>query len=257
MVGVPAWAEPHVAIVTGGGQGLGLAISKRLAVEGAKVAVLDRNPDTAAAAAAEINAAGDTAMSVQCDVSDRDSIEAAVAQVREQWGPITILVNNAGITPFEKFLTITRESYERTFAVNMRGTFECCQVVLPDMIAARWGRIVNISSSSAQTGNALNTHYAASKGAVIAFTRALAKEVGPKGITVNTVPPSFVETPSLHDAGNSGFIGSGIDQHIPATPVRRVGQPEDIASACAFLTRDDASYITGQILGVNGGRVIV
>lgn len=257
MVGVPAWSEPHVAIVTGGGSGLGVAISKRLAAEGAKVAVLDVNAATAAKTAADIVAAGDVAISVQCDVADRESIEAAVAQVRAELGPVTILINNAGITPFEKFREITRESYDRVFAINMRGTFDFCQVVVPDMVEARWGRIVNISSSSAQTGNALNTHYSASKGAVIAFTRSLAKEIGPKGITVNTVPPSFVETPSLHAAIDSGVLGSGIDQHVPATPVRRVGTPDDIAAACAFLTRDDAGYITGQILGVNGGRVIV
>ncbi len=257
MSAVPAWSEPRTAIVTGGGSGIGTAISKRLALDGAAVAIFDQNGDTAAAVADEITAAGGVAIAVAVDVSDRAAIDHGVAVVRERLGAATILVNNAGITPFEKFLEIGRESYERVMAVNLRGPFEMCQAVIPDMIAVRWGRIVNISSSSAQTGNARQVHYASSKAGVIGLTRSLAKEFGPKGVTVNAVPPGFVETPSLHAAVDSGEIGTGIDQHIPSTPVRRVGQPEDIAAACAYLVRDEASYITGQVIGVNGGRTIV
>lgn len=257
MSGVPAWAGPRTAIVTGGGQGIGLAVSMRLAADGANVAVWDRNADTAAATAAAIIDAGGTAVAMQIDVTDRVGIDAGVAAVREQFGPPTILINNAGITPFKKFMEITQADFEQVLAVNVIGTFHCCQAVLPEMIAAGWGRIVNISSSSAQTGNARQVHYSSSKGAVIAMTRSLAKEFGPRGVTVNTVPPSFVDTPSLRDAEEEGRLGPGVAEHEKATPVRRVGRPEDIASACAFLVRDDASYITGQIIGVNGGRVIV
>lgn len=254
---VSAWSQPRVAIVTGGGSGIGAAVSRRLAADGAAVAVLDLNDEWATATATAIEADGGSAIAIACDVADRTSIESGVDETVQKLGRPTILINNAGITPFGRFLDISRESFDQVMAVNLRGTFEFCQVVIPHMIEEGWGRIVNISSSSAQTGNFGHTHYSASKAAVIGLTRSLAKEFGHKGITVNAVPPSFIETPSLHRAADSGQLGDGIDQHIPTTPVRRVGQPADIAAACAFLCRDDASYITGQVLGVNGGRVIV
>lgn len=252
-----AWSQPRAAIVTGGGSGIGAAVSRRLAAEGAAVAVFDLNEEWATATATAIQADGGSAIAVACDVADRTSIEAGVDETVQRLGRPTILINNAGITPFGRFLEISRESFDQVMAVNLRGTFECCQVVIPHMVEEGWGRIVNISSSSAQTGNFGHTHYSASKAAVIGLTRSLAKEFGHKGITVNVVPPSFIETPSLHRAADDGQLGDGIDQHIPTTPVRRVGQPADIAAACAFLCRDDAGYITGQVLGVNGGRVIV
>jgi NAD(P)-dependent dehydrogenase (short-subunit alcohol dehydrogenase family) len=257
MSGIPAWSEPRTAIVTGGGSGIGVAICKRLAIDGAAVAVFDRNGASAAVTADEITAAGGTAIAVTVDVTDRAAIDAGVSEVRDRLGAATILVNNAGISPFQKFLEIDREAFDQVIAVNLRGTFECCQAVLPDMIAAGWGRIVNIASSTAQVGNARNGHYAASKAGVIGLTKSLAKEFGRKGVTANVVPPSFIHTPGLDTAEEDGNLGGRIEDHVAATPVRRVGQPEDIAAACAFLARDDASFITGQVLGVNGGRVIV
>jgi 2-hydroxycyclohexanecarboxyl-CoA dehydrogenase len=256
-VSVSAWSEHRVAIVTGGGSGIGAAICVRLAAEGAAVAVFDRNGEAAAATAQAINASAGQALSVTVDVTDRVAIDAGVAEVRDRLGAATILINNAGISPFQRFLDIERDAFEQVMAVNLRGTFECCQAVVPDMIAAHWGRIVNISSSSAQVGNARQTHYSASKAAVIGLTRSLAKELGPRGITVNAAPPSFVDTPSLRSAEDAGNLGPPVEEHERATPVRRVGQPEDIAAACAFLVRDDAGYVTGQVLGVNGGRTIV
>ncbi len=253
---VSAWSKPRVATVTGGGSGIGEAICHRLSADGAAVAVFDVDDHSAASTAAAIEVAGGTVIAVACDVADRASIEAGVDETVERLGRPTILINNAGITPFERFLEISRESFEQVMAVNLRGTFEFCQVVIPHMIEEGWGRIVNISSSSAQTGSFGQTHYSASKAAVIGLTKSLAQEFGRKGITVNAIPPSFIETPSLHRAADGGQLGDGIDQHIPTTPVRRVGQPEDIAAACAYLCRDDAGYVTGQVLGVNGGRVI-
>lgn len=253
----PAWSQPRIAIVTGGGSGIGEAVSQRLAADGAAVAVFDLDGESAEETAAAIRGAGQSAIAVACDVADRAAIEAGVVETVERLGRPTILINNAGISPFERFLEISRESFDQVMAVNLRGTFECCQVVIPHMVEEGWGRIVNISSSSAQTGNFGHTHYSASKAAVIGLTKSLAREFGRKGITVNAVPPSFIETPSLHQAADRGHLGGGIEQHIPTTPVRRVGQPADIAAACAFLCRDDAGYITGQVLGVNGGRVIV
>jgi 2-hydroxycyclohexanecarboxyl-CoA dehydrogenase len=253
---LPAWSEPRTAIVTGGGSGIGLAISKRLAAEGAAVAVLDRDGDAAAAAASAIEGDGGRAIGLTVDVTDRPAIDAAVTEVRDVLGAATILVNNAGVAPFEKFLEISSESYQRVVAVNLTGTFDCCQAVVPDMIEAGWGRIVNIASSSAQTGNARQTHYSASKGAVISLTYSLAKELGPKGITANAIPPGFVDTPMLRSSEEAGYLGPGVETHEKTTPVRRVGRPEDIAAACAYLVRDEASYITGQVIGVNGGRTI-
>ena len=253
----PIWSQPRVAIVTGGGAGIGEAISVRLGTDGAAVAVFDLDGDSAARTAAAIEAADGIGIAVNCDVADRSSIEAGVAATVDKLGRPTILINNAGISPFERFLEISRESFDRVIAVNLRGTFELCQIVIPYMIEESWGRIVNISSSSAQTGNFGQTHYSASKAAVIGLTKSLAREFGRKGITVNAIAPSFIETPSLHRAADEGHLGGGIEEHVPTTPVRRVGQPEDIAAACAYLCRDDADYFTGQLLGVNGGRVIV
>ena len=254
MTAVPAWSEHRTAIVTGGGSGIGVAISHRLAAEGATVAVFDRDGDGAATTARSIEAAGGSALALTVDVTDRDGIDAAVARVRGAAGPATILVNNAGISPFKRFLDIDRHDLEQVIAVNLIGTFDCCQAVVPDMVEAGWGRIVNIASSSAQTGSARQTHYSATKGAVIAFTRSLALELGPKGITVNAVPPSFIDTPGLRGADAAGALD--IEAFQKMIPVRRVGTPEDIAAMCAFLVRDDAGYVTGQVLGVNGGRVM-
>jgi 2-hydroxycyclohexanecarboxyl-CoA dehydrogenase len=251
---VTRWSEPRVAIVTGGASGIGLGISERLAAEGAVVAVFDRDGAAAEAAAAGITAAGGTAIGVKVDVTDRAQIDVGVAEVRDRLGGPTILVNNAGVQGFDRFLSISLEKWNRILEVNLTGTFQCCQAVVPDMIEAGWGRIVNISSSSAQGGQPMMVHYVASKAGVIGLTKALALELGPKGITVNTIPPGMIDTPMLRDTEAKGLLGQGIEFHESQTPVRRVGLPEDIAAACAFLVGDDAGYITGQVIGVNGGR---
>jgi NAD(P)-dependent dehydrogenase (short-subunit alcohol dehydrogenase family) len=236
--------DVRVAIVTGGGSGIGLAISERLAADGHALAIFDRDGASALAAAEKMVASGGSAIGLTVDVTDRAQIDAAVVEVRERLGRPTILVNSAGLDGFDPFLSITSEKWNRILAVNLTGTFDCCQAVVPDMIEEQWGRIVNISSSSAQGGQPLMTHYVASKAGVI----------GPKGITVNTIPPGFIDTPMLRKSEEKGRLGKGVDYHASVTPVRRVGRPEDIASACAFLVRDEASYITGQVIGVNGGR---
>jgi 2-hydroxycyclohexanecarboxyl-CoA dehydrogenase len=136
----------------------------------------------------------------------------------------------------------------------VNGPFYCCQAVVPDMVEARWGRIVNISSSSAQGGQPFMVHYVTSKAGLIGFTKALALELGPKGITVNTIPPGFIDTPMLRDSEQKGQLGGSVEDHAARTPVRRAGVPDDIANACSFLCSDEASYVTGQVIGVNGGR---
>jgi len=247
-------SHERTAIVTGGASGIGLAIAERLAVDGNAVAIFDRNGEAAEVAAAKIAAAGGTAIGATVDVTSRAQIDAGVGEVRRRLGAATILVNSAGLDGFDPFLKITLETWNRILEVNLTGTFQCCQAVVPDMIEAGWGRIVNISSSSAQGGQPFMTHYVASKAAVIGFTKALALELGPKGITVNTVPPGFIDTPMLRAAEGKGYLGGGVDEHAARTPVRRAGRPEDIAAACSFLVREEASYITGQVIGVNGGR---
>jgi 2-hydroxycyclohexanecarboxyl-CoA dehydrogenase len=244
----------RTAIVTGGGSGIGLAIATRLAADGAAVAVLDRDGASAEQAATSLADAGATAIGVEVDVTDRPGVETAVALVAERLGAPTILVNNAGLQGFTPFLKISVDLWQRILDVNLTGTFHCCQVVLPHMLDAGWGRIVNISSSSAQGGQQMMTHYVSSKAGVIGLTKALALEFGPKGITVNTIPPGFIDTPMLRDSEAKGLLGPGVDAAIATTPVRRIGEPEDIAAACAFLVSDDASYVTGQVIGVNGGR---
>jgi 2-hydroxycyclohexanecarboxyl-CoA dehydrogenase len=244
----------RVAIVTGGASGIGLAVSHRLAADGMAVAVFDRDADAAREAADKMGASGARALGVTVDVADRGQIEAGVARVREQFGPTTVLVNNAGIHAVDPFLKITPEKWHRLLEVNLTGTFNCCQAVVPGMIEESWGRIVNISSSSAHGGQQFMTHYVAAKAGVIGFTKSLALELGPKGITVNTIPPGFIDTPMLRAQEAKGLLGEGVEHHEALTPVRRIGRPEDIAAMCSFLVRDEASYITGQVLGVNGGR---
>jgi NAD(P)-dependent dehydrogenase (short-subunit alcohol dehydrogenase family) len=246
-------ADARVAIVTGGASGIGLAITERLASEGNAVAIFDRDGAAAETAAAKVTAEGGNAIGVAVDVTDRAQIDAGVAETRERLGRPTILVNCAGLDGFDPFLSISADTWNRILAVNLTGTFDCCQAVVPDMIEAGWGRIVNISSSSAHSGQPLMTHYVAAKAGVIGFTKALALELGPKGITVNTIPPGFIDTPMLRRAEEKGLLGD-VDANAARTPVRRIGRPEDIAAACAFLVRDEASYITGQVIGVNGGR---
>ena len=247
-------SERRTAIVTGGGSGIGLACATRLAADGAAVAIFDRDGDSAEAAAAKIVASGGTAAGFTVDVTDRAAIDAGVVETRARLGRPVILVNNAGLQGFDPFLTITAEKWQRILAVNLTGTFDCCQAVVPDMIEEGWGRIVNISSSSAQGGQPLMTHYVASKAGVIGFTKALALELGPQGITVNTIPPGFIDTPMLRKTEERGLLGKGVEFHEAQTPVRRIGRPEDIAAMTAFLVSDEAGYITGQVLGVNGGR---
>jgi 2-hydroxycyclohexanecarboxyl-CoA dehydrogenase len=180
-------------------------------------------------------------------------VDAALSAIREQLGPVTVLVNAAGLDGFKRFAQIEFEDWQRIIDVNLNGVFHMIQAVLPDMLAAGWGRIVNISSSSTHSGVPYMAHYVAAKSAVNGLTKSLALEYGPSGVTVNAVPPGFIDTPMLRNAEEHGYLGD-IEKNIAATPVRRMGRPEDIAAACAFLVSEEASYITGQILGVNGGR---
>lgn len=231
-------------MVTGGGSGIGLAVAQRLRADGRNVATIDLKPPSES---------GQADSSFTADVTDRSQVDAALSAIRERLGPVTILVNAAGLDGFKRFSNITFDEWQKVIDVNLNGVFHMTQAVLPDMLEAEWGRIVNISSSSTHSGTPYMSHYVAAKSAVNGLTKSLALEYGPKGITVNAVPPGFIDTPMLRNAETQGFLGD-IEQNIAKTPVRRIGKPEDIAAACSFLASDEASYITGQILGVNGGR---
>jgi NAD(P)-dependent dehydrogenase (short-subunit alcohol dehydrogenase family) len=245
----------RVAVVTGGASGIGLGAARQFVADGYRVAVLDRNGEGVKAAAAEIQTVGDPVLAVEVDVADRSSVEAAFNRVREELGPVDILVTSAGVESFDPILDITAEKWDRIIAVNLTGTFACVQAALPDMLASGWGRIITISSSSAQSGAPNMAHYAASKGGVIALTKALAVDLARNGITVNTIPPSLVDTPMARAAEAAGDF-PGVDLVGPMVPVGRAGTPADIAAACSFLCSEGASYITGQIIGVNGGMYI-
>ena len=245
----------RVAVVTGAASGIGLGVAQQLAADGHAVALLDRNGPGADAAAEELQAGGTKAIGIEVDVADRASVDAAVAEVRATLGPVGILVTSAGIESFTPIAEITAESWDRIIAVNLTGTFACAQASVPDMVEAGWGRIVTISSSSAQSGAPNMTHYAASKGGVISLTKALAVELARQGITANTISPSLVDTPMARAAEAAGdFIG--VDVVAPMVPVGRAGTPVDIAAACSFLCSEGGGYVTGQVIGVNGGMYI-
>ena len=230
----------RTAVVTGGGSGIGAAIVQRLRKDGLRVAALDLNPS-------------DDPLVFQADVTDRAAIDTAFEAIRSQLGPITVLVNAAGLDSFKKFTDTSFEHWQRVINVNLNGVFHSIQAALPDMIEAGWGRIVNISSSSTRSGQPYMAPYVAAKSAVNGLTMTLSQEYGPMGITVNAVPPGFIDTPMLRKAEDRGFLGD-TDEQIKKTPVRRMGKPEDIAAACSFFASEEASYITGQILSVTGGR---
>jgi NAD(P)-dependent dehydrogenase (short-subunit alcohol dehydrogenase family) len=242
----------RVAVVTGAASGMGHAIAQRLSSLEHRVALLDLDGDAAERAAEESRQSGARVIANRVDVSDRAAVDEAMAKVRSEFGPIEILVTSAGIDEFAPFTDITPEAWERMLAVNLTGTFHCVQSVIPDMLAAGWGRIVTISSSSAQSGATRMAHYVASKGGVVGLTKALAIEYAPNGVTVNTIPPGFIDTPMVRKAEARGDLPN-IDAIKARTPVRRAGTPEDVAAACAFLCSDEAGYITGQAIGVNGG----
>ncbi len=245
----------RVAVVTGAASGIGLGVAQRLAGAGHAVALLDRDGAGAEAGAAELSAGGARAAAFEVDVADRGALERVFADVRGQLGPVTVLVTSAGVESFDAVADITPEKWDHVLGVNLTGTFVCMQLAVADMLAEGWGRIVTISSSSAQSGAPHMAHYVASKGGVIGLTKAFAREFAANGITVNTIPPTIVDTPMARKAGERGEV-PGIDVLGSMVPLGRAATPDDIAATTAFLCSEDAGYITGQIIGVNGGMYI-
>jgi 2-hydroxycyclohexanecarboxyl-CoA dehydrogenase len=244
-----ALASRH-ALVTGGGSGIGRAVAHRLGRDGAVLTVLDLDLDAARRVAGELAAAGVAAGAIAADVADGDAVRAATDEARRDRGAVQILVCSAGIAGFSPVLTMTEATWDRMLAVHLRGTFLVTQAVLPDMLAARWGRVVTLSSVGGLRGGPQLAHYAAAKAGVIGFTKALALEVGAHGITANAVAPGLVDTPMLR---GSGIPADMLEQSWRQIPVGRLGTPEDIAAACAFLVSEEAGFVTGQVVSPNGG----
>jgi 2-hydroxycyclohexanecarboxyl-CoA dehydrogenase len=239
------------AIVTGAARGIGRGCAIQLARDGASVAVWDVNAEGAAETVGLIEAEGNCAKAYVADASSRSEIDRILAQIRADHGPVLILVNNAAIAHFCAFLDITEADIERITRTNLIGPFMLTQAVLPDMLAAGWGRVISMSSASAQQGTKMLSHYAAAKGGIMAWTRTVAMEFAASGVTVNSISPSFIDTAMRLDANVTDFAAA-----VAATPMQRAGQPEDIAAAVSFLASEAAGYITGQMLGVNGGLVL-
>ncbi|MSO41675.1 MAG: SDR family oxidoreductase [Solirubrobacterales bacterium] len=241
--------EGRRALVTGGAGGIGAATARRLAAEGAEVTIGDLDLEAAQKVAAEISADA-----VELDVTNLDSAKAAV----ESTGTLDILVNNAGTDEFGFFHQTTPEQWDKVLAVNLHGVLHCTFAALPGMQEAGYGRIVNIASEAGRVGSKGSAVYSAAKGGVISFTKVIAREGARFGINVNGIAPGPIETPLLMQALEFGEIGEKIIENMKAgTQLRRMGKPDEVAAAIAFLASDDASYVTGEILGVSGGMGMV
>jgi 2-hydroxycyclohexanecarboxyl-CoA dehydrogenase len=246
--------EGRVALVTGGASGIGAATCRRLAGEGARVAVTDMNAAGAGDVAAEVNG-----MPYELDVRSLDSIAAAVAATEDELGPIDVLVNNAGYDEFGFFVKTDPDMWDRVLAVNLRGVIAVTHAVLPGMQERRRGRIVNVASEAGRVGSSGSGIYSAAKAGVIGFTKAVAREAARYGVTCNAVAPGPIETPLLMAAPEAlGEVGQKlVDTMVGSTVLRRLGQPDEVAAAITFLASDDASFVTGQALGVSGGLAMI
>lgn len=241
--------KDQVALVTGGSRGIGRGIVKALAAEGAKVAFVYRgSQDAANALVQEITAAGGTALALQGDVTKLEAAQQIAERVEKEWGRLDILVNNAGVIHDDLFVRLEPEHWNQVLQTNLGGTYNFCRAVAYSMMKQRRGRIINISSVAADHVNMGQTNYAASKGAINAFTRALAVELASRGVTVNAIAPGFIETDMSEAVRNKA--GDLIKKYIP---MRRIGQPDDIAKVAVFLASADSAYMTGQVLTVDGG----
>jgi 2-hydroxycyclohexanecarboxyl-CoA dehydrogenase len=243
------------AVVTGGGSGLGRSISVKLAADGHRLAVVDVDVENAEKVAADIQAAGGRAIAVGADVSDEAAVESAFATVRDALGPVEILVTSAAIAGFTRFDLITLDEWNRYLAVNLTGTFLCVRAALSDMVAAKWGRIVTISSAAGQQGAPRQGHYSATKGGVIAMTKTIALDYARKGITANTVPPFVIDSPMLRQQQDEGKLPA-TEVLTQAIPAGRLGVADEVAAVCSFLCSEGAGYVNGQVIGVNGGAVV-
>jgi 3-oxoacyl-[acyl-carrier protein] reductase len=244
--------EGRVALVTGAAQGFGLAIAERLAAEGAALALLDRQADRLEAVAHTLAAAGTDAVALTADVAQPAAVQAAVDRASARFGRLDILVNSAGILRLSDVLACSEEEWDLVVDVNLKGTFLLCQAVLPSMIARHYGRIVNLSSSAGKQGGVLSgIAYNAAKGGVLSFTKSIARQFAPDGITANAVCPGTGDTPMGHQ-----FTADQLAALVARIPAGRLATADDVAGAVAYLVSDDAAFVTGEMLDVNGGMVM-
>jgi NAD(P)-dependent dehydrogenase (short-subunit alcohol dehydrogenase family) len=244
--------EGKVAIITGAGRGIGLGIAMAFAREGARVALCDVDVSLLESALAQVRALGGPVQAFQLDVTSKEQIHGVVGEVLGQWGAVDILVNNAGIYEVLPAEAISEQQWDRLLAVNLKGTFLCCQAVIPAMKRQGAGRIISIASSAGKTGGTLaGAHYSVSKAGVICLAKQLARELGPHGITVNAVAPGRIDTPMIQIASDEENEAFRL-----RTPLGRLGTAKDVADAVLFLASGEASFITGEILDVNGGLLI-
>jgi 2-hydroxycyclohexanecarboxyl-CoA dehydrogenase len=248
-------AANRVAVVTGGGSGIGQAIAAHLGRDGRQVGVLDLDGEAADKVASGLRDDGANAIGVQANVSDPEAVARAFGRVRDRLGPIEILVTSAAVAGFTRFDKITLAEWNHYLAVNLTGTFLCLQAALSDMAAANWGRVVTISSAAGQKGAVGQGHYSATKGGVIALTKAVAQEYASRGIAINTVPPFIVDSPMLREQQRAQKLPPA-DVLTKAIPAGRLGTGDDVAAMVAFLCSDESGYVTGQVIGVNGGAVL-
>jgi 2-hydroxycyclohexanecarboxyl-CoA dehydrogenase len=240
----------RTAVVTGGASGIGRGIALRLAADGADVAIWDLDEKGAHHVAGEIEALGRRAIGRKLDVSRFDDVLRVADETRHALGALTIVVNNAGIGKIAKLINLSEADWDQMIDVHMKGTFACSKAVVKDMLDAKWGRIVNISSIAGLMGVRNMVHYAAAKAGIIGFTKALAQDLGRSGITVNAIAPGVIETPILAKADMTEEMVHGM---VRGTPLGRAGKPEDIAAACSYLASEEAGFITGQVISPNGG----
>ncbi len=242
----------RVALVTGGSRGIGRAVAEQLAAQGHRVAInYVSNADAANDTVAAITSAGGSAIAVQGDVGDEEQVAALLDAVQEQLGPIEILVNNAGITRDDLLMRMKADAWDAVMETNLKSVFLCSKASLRGMLRAKWGRIINISSVAGVYGNAGQANYAAAKAGVIGFTKSLAKEIGSRGITVNAVAPGFIATDMTAALGDEAAEAAS-----KQTTLGRLGRPEEVASAVGYLASEEASYVTGQTIVVDGGLAI-
>ncbi|MCX6059535.1 MAG: 3-oxoacyl-[acyl-carrier-protein] reductase [Chloroflexi bacterium] len=245
--------DKKVALVTGGSRGIGRAIALEFAIRGAAVVVnYNKSPEAAEEVVKQIQSAGGKAAAFQADVSDFKQAEALVKFAVETFGDLSILVNNAGITRDQLIMLMPEADWDAVINTNLKSTFSCSKAAVKHMMRKRVGRIINIASVAGQMGNPGQTNYSASKGGQIAFTKALAREVATRNITVNAIAPGFVDTEIL-----DGMTPEMLEAALKMIPLGRKGKPEEIAYAAAFLASDEAAYVTGQVLGIDGGMAMM